>query len=600
MFFFALFLLLVTAYFLFHAYQDWQGANNREGAYQRAATGTGSNTGKPQSQSVKDGSDSARSGSGHTSRNDSNRDKSKGKSGITSGGQQSGSANQNNNRGGSAATNNNKNRQSASGSTARSSGSGQSTAGNQKSYGSGSGNKGGSNQSGGSAAQSSGSGQSSAGNQKSYDSGSSNKGGSNQSGGSAAQSSGSGQSSAGNQKSYDSGSSNKGGSNRSGGSAAQSSGSGQSSAGNQKSYGSGSSNKGGSNQSAGSASAGSTGSNQSGAGSVNRSAGQAGSTNGASANAGSWAAGSVAAGAAGAAAYATRSSGSTGGKKASKETLRFSNREANADDLTRINGIGPVIHKDLNEMGVYNFSQIANFSQEDIDNVNVACDFPGRIERDEWIPQARGLMQGGAGQAGANKSAQASGAVTRDTLRFSNREAQADDLQRIKGIGPVLEKDLNDIGVYNFSQIANFSQAEIDNVNTAFDFPGRIERDEWIPQARKLQNGGGQSGSVGRGAAAAGVAAAGAAAAGGAAAHSSGQKSRYDIDGVADNASAEDFSNEIAERIKVLNLRDSDSPRLAVNKQEFNELAKAKHGGLDRGRLLDVAKILRWLCNEKI
>ena len=570
MFFFALFLLLVTAYFLFHAYQDWQGANNREGAYHRAATGTGSNTGKPQSQSVKDESDSARSGSGHTSRNDSNRDKSKGKSGITSGGQQSGSANQNNNRGGSAATdNNNKNRQSASGSTAQSSGSGQSTAGNQKSYTSGSGNKGGSNQSAGSAAQSSGSGQSSAGNQKSYGSGSSNKGGSNQSAGSAAKSSGSG----------------------------------QSSAGNEKSYGSGSSNKGGSNQSAGSASAGSTGSNQSGASSANRSAGQAGATNGTSANAGSWAAGSAAAGAAGAAAYATRSSGSTGGKKASKETLRFSNREGNPDDLTRINGIGPVIHKDLNEMGVYNFSQIANFSQEDIDNVNVACDFPGRIERDEWIPQARGLMQGGGDQAGANKSAQASGgagAVTRDTLRFSNREAQADDLQRIKGIGPVLEKDLNDIGVYNFSQIANFSQAEIDNVNTAFDFPGRIERDEWIPQARKLQNGGGQSGSGGRGAAAAGVAAAGAAAVGGAAAHSSGKKSRYDIDGVADNASAEDFSNEIAERIKVLNLRDSDSPRLAVNKQEFNELAKAKHGGLDRGRLLDVAKILRWLCNEKI
>ena len=80
----------------------------------------------------------------------------------------------------------------------------------------------------------------------------------------------------------------------------------------------------------------------------------------------------------------------------------------------------------------------------------------------------------------------------------------------------------------------------------------------------------------------------------------SGNKSRYDIAGVADDASAADFSNEIAERIKVLNLRDSDSPRLAVNKQEFNELAKAAHGGLDRSRLHDVVKILRWLCNEKI
>ena len=266
-----------------------------------------------------------------------------------------------------------------------------------------------------------------------------------------------------------------------------------------------------------------------------------------------------------------------------------------------------MIQKDLNEMGVYNFSQIANFSQQDIDNVNVACDFPGRIERDEWIPQARGLMQGGqsVGSSGNQTSGGASsGAVTRETLRFSNRETQADDLQRIKGIGPVLEKDLNDIGVYNFSQIANFSQAEIDNVNTAFDFPGRIERDEWIPQARRLQQGGqsgaGRAGAGAAVAAAAGAAAVGSAVASGASTQSSGNKSRYDIAGVADDASAADFSNEIAERIKVLNLRDSDSPRLAVNKQEFNELAKAAHGGLDRGRLHDVVKILRWLCNEKI
>jgi len=259
-------------------------------------------------------------------------------------------------------------------------------------------------------------------------------------------------------------------------------------------------------------------------------------------------------------------------------------------------------------MGVYNFSQIANFSQEDIDNVNVACDFPGRIERDEWIPQARGLAQGGqsAARSGNQTSAATTGSgsgagsavVTRETLRFDNRETQADDLQRIKGIGPVLEKDLNDIGVYNFSQIANFSQSEIDNINTAFDFPGRIERDEWIPQARRLHQGG-QSGGGGGAAVAAGAAGV-VAAAGAGAVHASSKRSQYDIEGVADSASAEDFSNEIAERIKVLNLRESDAPRLAVNKQEFSELAKAAHGGLDRGRLLDVVKILRWLCNEKI
>ena len=144
-------------------------------------------------------------------------------------------------------------------------------------------------------------------------------------------------------------------------------------------------------------------------------------------------------------------------------------------------------------MGVYNFSQIANFSQQDIDNVNTACDFPGRIERDEWIPQARGLaskrssgQSGGTSNSGASHNQTQSPKISKESLKFTSRESKPDDLKRIKGIGPILERDLNAVGVYNFSQIAEFSQNDIDNVNTAFDFPGRIERDEWIPQAKSL------------------------------------------------------------------------------------------------------------------
>jgi large subunit ribosomal protein L21 len=61
------------------------------------------------------------------------------------------------------------------------------------------------------------------------------------------------------------------------------------------------------------------------------------------------------------------------------------------DDLTRINGIGPVIEETLNGMGIFHFHQIAAFTEEDIEMVNDDISFPGRIEREEWISQAKEL-----------------------------------------------------------------------------------------------------------------------------------------------------------------------------------------------------------------
>lgn len=146
-----------------------------------------------------------------------------------------------------------------------------------------------------------------------------------------------------------------------------------------------------------------------------------------------------------------------------------------ADDLKRILGIGSVLEEKLNAMGVYHFSQIAEFSSDDIAAINTHLNFPGRIERDEWIPQAQELMQGGEGRK----------------LKYLDApEGEPDDLKQISGVGPVLEKKLNELGIYHFWQIAKFEQKDIDLVNDAMAFPGRIERDEWIAQAQNLANGG--------------------------------------------------------------------------------------------------------------
>jgi predicted flap endonuclease-1-like 5' DNA nuclease len=66
------------------------------------------------------------------------------------------------------------------------------------------------------------------------------------------------------------------------------------------------------------------------------------------------------------------------------------------------------------------------------------------------------------------------------------RPAEKDDLKKIKGIGSVLEKTLNRLGVTAFAQIGRFSPEDIDRVSSALKvFPGRIVRDDWIGGARK-------------------------------------------------------------------------------------------------------------------
>jgi len=63
-----------------------------------------------------------------------------------------------------------------------------------------------------------------------------------------------------------------------------------------------------------------------------------------------------------------------------------------------------------------------------------------------------------------------------------------DDLQKIKGVGPAIEKTLNDLGIRRYEQIATMSEFEIDRVARQLKgFRSRIYREDWIGQARMLQ-----------------------------------------------------------------------------------------------------------------
>ncbi len=69
---------------------------------------------------------------------------------------------------------------------------------------------------------------------------------------------------------------------------------------------------------------------------------------------------------------------------------------------------------------------------------------------------------------------------------FVKPEGAADDLKMISGVGPVLEKKLNAFGVTRFDQVAKFSRSDIEALDEALSFKGRIDRDQWIKQAAAL------------------------------------------------------------------------------------------------------------------
>ncbi len=78
----------------------------------------------------------------------------------------------------------------------------------------------------------------------------------------------------------------------------------------------------------------------------------------------------------------------------------------------------------------------------------------------------------------------------RPVLLDGPRAEGKDDLKLISGVGPKLEETLNSLGIYHFDQVANWRKKEIAWVDSNLRFKGRIERDDWMKQARILAEGG--------------------------------------------------------------------------------------------------------------
>jgi predicted flap endonuclease-1-like 5' DNA nuclease len=90
-----------------------------------------------------------------------------------------------------------------------------------------------------------------------------------------------------------------------------------------------------------------------------------------------------------------KASASTAGGDAKPELLLTAARPEGKDDLKLIGGVGPKLEQTLNDLGVYHFDQVAKFKKKDIAWVDERLRFKGRIERDDWMSQAKILAKGG-------------------------------------------------------------------------------------------------------------------------------------------------------------------------------------------------------------
>ena len=71
----------------------------------------------------------------------------------------------------------------------------------------------------------------------------------------------------------------------------------------------------------------------------------------------------------------------------------FAIRPTQVDDLSDIKGVGGPTEHDLNRIGIYHFEQIANWTSENIAVIDELLDLDGKIQKEDWVAQARRLAK---------------------------------------------------------------------------------------------------------------------------------------------------------------------------------------------------------------
>ena len=97
------------------------------------------------------------------------------------------------------------------------------------------------------------------------------------------------------------------------------------------------------------------------------------------------------------------------------------------------------------------------------------------------------IVESGASTAPAKAAAAAPAAKAPKASKAA--KADGDDLKKLSGVGPALEKKLLAAGVTTFAQIANWTEEDIAAMDEQLSFKGRIQREGWVEQAKELAKG---------------------------------------------------------------------------------------------------------------
>ncbi|MEZ5799311.1 MAG: hypothetical protein R3D29_00830 [Nitratireductor sp.] len=168
------------------------------------------------------------------------------------------------------------------------------------------------------------------------------------------------------------------------------------------------------------------------------------------------------------------------------------------DDLKRIRGIGRQNEARLNAVGVNTFAQIAAWSKKDQAEMGERLAFPGRIEREEWVRQAKVLAKGGQtefskrvakGEVATSTGKGTANLGKKPPLSAKPRGGKGDNLTLIDGVGNAIEKKLQELGVWHFAQIANGLPTIRSGLATR-SASGRPERENWVGEAKISAAGG--------------------------------------------------------------------------------------------------------------
>ena len=202
-------------------------------------------------------------------------------------------------------------------------------------------------------------------------------------------------------------------------------------------------------------------------------------------------------------------------------------RGGKSDDLLLISGVGPQNEQKLHGLGIYHFDQIAGWSAPEAQWVGSFMAFPGRIEREDWVGQCKLLAAGQqtdhsrrliaeAARASAAPAAAAAAAIAtaasaspaapaggetvlsaaelsalegkysgkRPVGMAAPRGGEPDDLLKIRGVGKANLQQLHALGIFHFDQISKWSKEELRWVGSYMAFPGRLEKEDWIGQAK--------------------------------------------------------------------------------------------------------------------